>query len=195
MQDLSGWIQENRPVGNLDYRRLADATNVVEVGNLNVGPREVLNSRFDYDVAMTYARRRTREASGPALKLDEAQALLTPLVRAWSEGLAFGALVYTEEGRGRSPEDLLDRIALANINHRLASADQDGIDAIFSRVISPKALGFVATVRSFKAISVLENETSDANPADIHSLLAGHWMDGFLMGLVYQELGGHRESP
>lgn len=192
--DPQQWIEENRPDGDPDYQRLAAVTESIEAENRKTGPYQALNRRFDYDMALRYGMRRTEDTS-QKVKLENPDELtLRPLlIRAWAEGFVFGSLAYREERRGRKAEPFLDRIALANINHKLSSADQDAVDGIFSDAVSVEALGFVSTVRSFLANRVLRDQAVVADHTAIKNILAGHWLDGFFVGLVFEEMGGRRE--
>jgi hypothetical protein len=195
VQDWQQWIEENRPSSDPDYQRLADVTAAIEAEIAKAGPRRALDRRFDYDMVMVYGKRRTDETS-QKVKLENPgpDKLLMPLGAAWAEGFAFGALAYTEEGRGRKSEAFLDRIALANINHKLSMADEQTRSEIFGGIIVMNTLGFVSTVRSFKACNVLAQKAPVASHASVNALVASHWMDGFFLGVVFEEMGGHRET-
>lgn len=184
---------ELRPADDPDYQRLVDVTGVVEGEIQRVGPERSLDRRFDYDTAMRYGLRRTEETS-QKIKLENpgTNELVMLLAAAWPEGFLFGALAYTQEHRGRKSEALLDRIALANVNQALASADDEGRSALFSGAISRDALVYVGSMRSLKAVQVLRSMHQVADHQAIKTLVASHWLDGFFAGLVFEELGGHR---
>ena len=195
MKNWQQWIEENRPSDEPDYRRLGDVTTAIEAEILEVGSRRALDRRFDYDMALRYAARRTEETSRKTkLENPGPDKLLMPLGASWAEGFAFGALAYTEEGRGRKSDPFLDRIALANINDKLLTADKETRSEIFGGVIVMDTLGFVSTVRSFKACNVLAEKAPVASHQTVNALVAGHWLDGFFVGLVFEEMGGHREA-
>jgi hypothetical protein len=195
VQDQQRWIDENRPSGDPDYERIVDATNAIEAEIVKVGPEQALNRRFDYDMVMNHGKRRTEETSQKVrLENSTPDELLMRLGAAWAEGFTFGALAYAQEGRGRKSEAFLDRIALANINHKLAQADEQSRTEIFAKVIHLDTLGFVSTVRSFQARNILAQEVPVANHAAVKALVGSHWLDGFFVGLVFEELGGHREA-
>jgi hypothetical protein len=189
------WIDENRPSDDLDYQRLTYVTAAIEAEIREIGPKQPLDRRFDHGTVMGYGKRRTDETSRE-VKLENPgpDKLLMPLGAAWAEGFAFGALSYSEENRGRKSEAFLDRIALANINHKLTEADEKTRSEIFAGIISTDALGFVSTVRSFQACNILAKEAPVASHEMVNALMASHWMDGFFVGLVFEEMGGHRET-
>lgn len=195
MQSGSRWLDDERPSDDPDYQRLIEVTRTVEAEVLKVGPTGVLNRRFDYDAALKYGMRRAEETSQQVkLENPDYDLLVRLLGAAWPEGFIFGCLAYTQERRGRRAEAFLDRIALANINQRLVSASEADRSAIFSGAASTRALGFVSGVRSMKAVQILRQEAPVADHGAIKMLVASHWMDGFLAGLIFEELGGHQEG-
>lgn len=191
--DADQWTTENRPADDPDYLRLIDVTNLIESEIKDSSPKVALGRRFDYDVALTFGKRRSEETSRE-IKLEnpDAATVLGPLTQAWSEGFVFGALAYRDERRGRSPEALLDRIALANVNQRLAVADDDERTRLFLGVISVDALAYVSSARSLQAERILRHLAPTADHTAVKALIGSHWMDGLVVGLVFQELGGHR---
>lgn len=194
MQSRQQWIDENRPDGDLDYQRLADATDLVEAEMRKAGPRQILNGRFDFDVGMRQGMRRAEElAQGTRLENPDESVLLLWLTNTWCEGFIFGALAYAEEGRGRVSQALLDRMAVANINHKLSRADRNTLGEVFSSAVSPAALAFVSAARSMKAHEALGLRDLVADHQQIKAVTSSHWLDGFLMGLIFEELGGHRD--
>lgn len=195
MKNWQHWTDENRPSDELDYQRLGEVTTTIEAEILQIGSRRALDRRFDYDMALKYAARRTEETSRKAkLENPGPDKLLRPLGAAWAEGFAFGALAYAKEGRGRRSDPFLDRIALANINHTLLMADEQTRSEIFSGVVAEKTLGFVSIIRSFKTCQVLNEKTPVASHEAVNAWTAAHWLDGFFVGLVFEELGGHRDA-
>lgn len=195
MRDMQRWIEENRPTGDPDYQRLTDVTEAIEAEIRDSGAIEVLNKYFDYDMTQKYGMRRMEETSRRIKLENPSFDTLLPLLRSsWSEGFAFGSLVFSREHRGQRAEPFLDRIALANVNHLLAEADQDTLDAIYSELVSPATLAFVSTARSIQAVTVLRSMAPVAGHALISATVASHWMDGFLVGLSFQKTGGHRKG-
>lgn len=195
MQNVQQWVEENRPDDDPDYQRLADVTGVIESEMSKTGPQKALDRRFDYDMTLKQGVRRTEETFRKVkLENPDFDTALSLLRRAWAEGFVFGALAYTQEHRGQKSEAFLDRIALANINHALAQASQDTLDEIFEGVVSPAALKFVSTVRSVRAWQILSQVTSVADHQMVKMTVASHWLDGFFVGLVFEELGGHRDK-
>lgn len=194
MQDAATWIEQNRPSGNLDYQRLGEVTATTEEEGARVGSTEVLNRRFDYDMALKFGTRRMKAVSetfvGKTLEWEE---LLPRLRASWGEGFIFGSMAYRAEGRGRARDAFLDRIALANIEHALRDMAPEQLNAAFEEAVSQEALMFVATVRSFKARQVALLALPDS-PKGTEILLSGHWLDGFMTGLVFEEQGGHRAA-
>lgn len=194
MTGVQGWIEENRPSGDLDYQRIADAAEAIEKEIETIGPKAVLDRRFNYDTAMKYGMRRIEETSHEIrLENPDWKTWSGRLTQAWAEGFAFGALAYTQEHRGRSAEPFLDRIALTNINHTLATADEGNLKQIYSGLVSRGALKFVSVVRSVVAYQAVGKMKPVASHQAVKTLMAGHWLDGFVVGLVFEELGGHRE--
>lgn len=194
MQSDTQWVDGERPSDDPDYQRIVDVTLTVETEMAKVGARQALDRRFDYDVALRYGMRRTKEVSQEVKLENPSYETLTPVLgAAWPEGFIFGVLAYTDERRGRRPEPLLDRLALGNINQRLLSASKAERSAIFSHAVSTRTLGYVAGVRSMQAERILRQEAPVADRSAIKSILASHWLDGFFIGLVFAELGGHRE--
>lgn len=195
MQSSSQWINDERPSDDPDYQRLIEVTRTIEAEVLKVGPTEVLNRRFDYEMAFKYGMRRAEETSQQGkLENPDYDTVVRLLGAAWPEGFIFGCLAYTQERRGRRAEAFLDRIALANINQGFASASEAERSTIFSGAASTRALGFVSGVRSMKAAQILQKEAPVADHSMIKAIVGGHWLDGFLVGLVFEELGGHREK-
>lgn len=195
MQDTQRWAEENRPNDDPDYQRLIAVTSAIESENLTVGPRQALNRRFDYDVAMRHGLRRAEETSqANRLENPDRETWLPVLAATWGEGFGFGSLVYTEERRGRESESFLDRIALANVNQALASASNERRTEIFKDFVSSKTLAFVSTVRSLRAHQVLRSGAPVLDHQMVITGVASHWLDGFFVGLVFQEMGGHREA-
>lgn len=194
MDGVQGWMEENRPVGDLDYQRIADAAEAIEKEIEATGSKAVLDRRFDYGAALRYGMRRIEETS-QQIKLENPdwKTWSGKLTQAWAEGFAFGGLAYTREGRGRNADPLLDRMALANINHLLATADENDLRRIYAELVSRDALGFVSVVRSVVAFQAA-GKTPPLSHRTVAAHMAGHWMDGFIVGLVFQELGGHREA-
>lgn len=189
------WINDERPSDDPDYQRLIDVTRTVEAGVTRVGPTGVLNRRFDYDTAFLYGMRRTEETSQQVkLENPDFETVARLLGAAWPEGFVFGCLAFTQERRGRRPEPFLDRVALANVNQKLASASEADRSAIFSATASARALGFVGGLRSVQAAQILQKEAPVADHGAVKAIVASHWLDGFLAGLVFEELGGHREK-
>lgn len=184
-----------RPADDPDYQRLIEVTQSVEAEIDKVGPQQALGRRFDYEMALRYGMRRTEDTS-QKIKLEnpDVESLLRLLGAAWPEGFVFGAMVYTQERRGRDAEAFLDRIALANVMQGLGSADDRERSDIFSSVASTEALGYVGGMRSLKAVEVLRSLSPVADHQTVKSLVAGHWLDGFFTGVVFEELGGHREK-
>lgn len=184
-----------RPADDPDYQRLVDVTQAVEAEIAQVGPQQALGRRFDYDVALRYGMRRTEETS-QKIKLENPgiEDLFRLLGAAWPEGFVFGALAYRQERRGRGSEEFLDRIALANVMQALSSADEAGRSGIFASTASTEAFGYVGGLRSLKAVEVLRALSPVADHQAIKTLVAGHWLDGFFTGLVFEEFGGHREK-
>jgi hypothetical protein len=195
MQDNMQWADSERPSDDPDYQRMIGVTQTVEAEIAKIGPRGALNQRFDYDVALRYGMRRTNETS-QKVKLENPgyKTLFRLLGAAWPEGFIFGALSYTDERRGRQPEPLLDRIALGNVNQKLLSASEAERSAIFSHTASTRSLGYVGGIRSMQAAQILQQQAPVADHAAIQAIVASHWLDGFFAGLVFEELGGHREE-
>lgn len=178
-----------RPADDPDYQRLVKVIEVIEEEARRVGPRRVLDRRFDYETAMHYGMRRTEEvSSGAELERLKPRELVTLLGASWPEGFAFGSLAYTQERRGRRSEAFLDRIALANIKQTLVSTDDAGRSAIFSGVASTEALGYVGGMRSRKAIEALRANFPAPDRRTLEAFVAGHWLDAFFVGLVFEEL-------
>lgn len=190
------WADQNRPSDDPDYQRLVDVTQAVESEGARDGMQQVLNRRFDYDVAQTFAMRRTEETSREVkLENPDRDALLRLLFAAWAEGLVFGAHVYSKERRGRESEPFLDRLTLANINQALVSAGEQGRAEAFRDVLSEAALTFVGLMRALKANEVLKRQIASVTTHQMVSLtVSAHWLDGFLTGIVFEELGGHRDK-
>jgi hypothetical protein len=186
-------IDDLRPADDPDYQRLVKVTEAIEKEIQELGPKRALGRRFDYEMTMRYSMRRTEETSeGVRLGGLDPDELSMRLGATWPEGFAFGALAYTQEHRGRKAEPFLDRVALANIKQALASAGDEGRSAIFSSIASTNALGFVSSMRSMKALQVLQSLASRGDQQTVKALLASHWLDGFFVGLVFEEFGGHR---
>jgi hypothetical protein len=192
------WTEKYQPRDDPDYQRLVVVTETIEEEIGRTGAEQVLSQRFDYDTALKYAMRRTEETSQKTkLENPDKETLIRLLSAGWAEGFVFGALAYTQEQRGREQRNLdmgplLDRIALVNVDHTLSSASAKEMRKIFADVISDEALAYVSLMRSMRAEQVLR----EMNPVTSHQavcmLVAGHWHDGFLTGLVFEELGGHR---
>jgi hypothetical protein len=196
MQIGQQWADENRPSKDLDYLRLVAVTSVIESENLANGPKAALGQRFDYDTTLRYAMRRIEETSQETkLENPPAAKLLGLLIQSWAEGFIFGSLIYRQEHRGLRPEPFLDRIALANARNTLASLDGEGLSRLYNEAISKDALGYVSSVRSMKALQILDTMAPVADHRAIKSLLGSHWMDGLLLGLIFEEMGGHVEGP
>jgi len=192
--DPEEWARLHRPERDPDYQRMAEATALIEEENATTGPKLALDRRFHYDTALLFGARRAEETS-QKIKLENpsAEALLTPLGSAWMEGFAFGSLLYRREGRGREPEAFLDRIALANVNHLLATGTSAERTEIFSEVASTEALAYVSSIRSIQAEQILRTlAPGAASHQQVKRLIGGHWLDGLFLGLVFEELGGHR---
>lgn len=195
MNNISRWIEENRPSDDPDYQRVAKATELIEGESGGGDENKVLGRRFDFDVALKYSERRIEETSHKVKRETPDWETLQPLlVKSWVEGFAFGSLVYMRERRGRQSEALLDRIAIANANNLLATSDQEETNALYQRIMSSRTLGFVALVRSVKAYQVADRFFPVLGHQQLKTTLGGHWVDGFLLGIVFQELGGHREQ-
>ncbi|MFE0472572.1 hypothetical protein ACFW2V_13255 [Streptomyces sp. NPDC058947] len=195
MQSGSQDLNNERPNDDPDYQRLIDVTQAIETEIAKVGPTQALDRRFNYTTAFQYGIRRTEETSQEVrLENPDFETLSRLLGAAWPEGFIFGSHAYSQEHRGRKAEAFLDRIALANINHRLSSATKETRSEIFSHAVSTRALGFVSAVRSMRATQVLRAEWPVADHQAIKALVASHWLDGFFVGLVFEELGGHREK-
>lgn len=193
--DHQARLDAQRPNDDPDYQRLVDVTGAIETEALRSGPKGPMERRFDYDVAMKFAYRRIEEVAETVRRENPSNdVLLEMLGSSWMEGFVFGALCYTQEHRGRTAEPLLDRIALANVNHGLSMADSEGRTMIFSSVISMRALTFVAGGRSVNAAVMLRQQFPTSNHAAVKAMTGAHWMDGFLVGLVFEELGGHRDA-
>jgi hypothetical protein len=45
-----------------------------------------------------------------------------------------------------------------------------------------------------QAARILHGMAPVADHGAVKSMLASHWLDGFFAGLVFEELGGHREG-
>lgn len=195
MLDAAQWIEKNRPEGDPDYSRLADVTDAIESEMRKTGPERVLDRRFTYDTATRFGVRRIEEVfqEAPPENPDQ-DLLLNRLANAWSEGFIFGSLAYSREGRGRRAEAFLDRVALVNIDQLLSTADDDARSRIFADAVSTKALLFVSTARSIKTVEILSAPSSVWDHQAVKGASTGQWLDGFLVGLVFQELGGHRDQ-
>lgn len=193
MADPADWITRHRPEKDPDYLRIVEATSVVEAEMAKTGPVPVLGRRFDCDTALRFGMRRTEQTS-QNLQLDNppAAALLRPLTALWAEGFAFGALAYRQEERGREPEPILDQVALVNIDLTFATSDDTTRTRIFASIVSTDALSYVSLVRSLQGEKILREHAPSPCRQEVAALLAGHWADGFLLGLVFEELGGHR---
>jgi len=187
------WADKNRPKNNLDYQRIVDAVQIIEREIKSSDPVTSMNRRFDYDTGLRFGVRRTEDTyNGTRTGIDGERALITSLCSAWVEGFAFGSLVHSRYGRGRQAETFADQIALVDVNHLLRNSDQVEIDRIFLEIVSKDAINFVGAMRSNNAYITMKPLLAAGERSRVRELLAAHWFDGFSVGLVFQELGGHR---
>jgi hypothetical protein len=195
------WEDKHRPSGDPDYDRMVEATRIIEGESLGDKAKESLNRRFDYNVAMQYGKKRGTEIISSvrrAWKEDSDQVgTFRVLAAAWPEGFIFGCLAYSREKRGRESEAFLDRVSLADVNHFLNHMDEAGRTVVFEKALSRETMTFVSTIRSMRALQIAEamrTEFGLENLQELAPLVDGHWLDGFHLGVVFQELGGHREG-
>ncbi|MGW7100434.1 hypothetical protein [Streptomyces sp. NPDC054838] len=193
MQDrMDAWIDENRPLRDPDYARLVEATNVLEAEAKEIGPESAYEKRIVLSVLTAHAHRRAEEtnAENPREHLPVPD-LLKVLVNSFYEGFVFGVLFV--QRRASTREALSDRLTVADVNHLLQhqAGEQDTIEEFYARLVSVKTLNFVSVSRAFSAAQKLSAGATSHQQLKV--MQASVWMDAFVLGAVFQELGGHRD--
>lgn len=186
------WEDKNRPENDPDYQRIVEAVGVIEEEIKISGSVNLMNRRFDYDTGLRFGVRRTEETRQITCAEEDEKSAVVRLCNAWVEGFAFGSLIYSRYGRGRTAETFADQMALVDVNHLLKNSDQEKINGIYAGIVSGEAVSFVGTLRSANAYISLKPLVTPGSRSRIRELLAAHWFDAFSVGLVFQELGGHR---
>lgn len=184
------------PPDTLDYQRLVEATDMTvrwDTTTEGATPAEI-GKRVDLEAVHKLAFTRAEETHGLyESRRPTANKILPVFVNVWCEGFVT-AIVFREQGKetalfGKLPDKNLIGAA-SNIMRGWGRGD--GSLREWNRRIDMETLVHVATYRSVQTIQVTSLERPDR--LALVSTQAAHWADGFSMGLLFQELGGHREG-
>lgn len=192
---MDAWMNENRPLRDPDYARIAEATKLLD-SELAAGgtPEQSYDRRVVMDVLTVYAARRAEQTSAENPKeTPGALDLFTLLLNVAFEGFAYGVLFV--QSRAKVREALLDRLTLADVGHALQThlSDQQAMEGFYASLVSLKSLQFVSFVRAQNyAVRLRVKALPHQRVKESQAAL---WMDMFLLGAVFEELGGHREGP
>jgi hypothetical protein len=183
------------PSSNPDYIRFIEATKLVEREVKKSSPKEMLKAfsrRFSYEVAARTSTGRIDSImeSCPLEEPDD-RTLARYSMESWMEGFTFGVWVYVKESRGRIAQEFMDQIAMINVHHLIRNANQDERSSLYSTAMPHHILVYVALSRAGN-VGDLKKMFPLMNHQRVRSVLSGTWLDGFLMGIVYEELGGRR---
>ncbi|WP_274916820.1 hypothetical protein [Streptomyces sp. WZ-12] len=179
----------------LDYQRLTEATDMTVEWDIHVdgGTRAAASKRFDMNAVDKLAMKRADETSGlwstPSPRADE---ILRNFIHVWSEGLMHG-IVFVEQRKTTSIFGKLpDHNLLGATNSIIGGHWSHDREQQWARRIDPKTMVHVAQARSTQAVQMLKLDRPD--PLKLRSAHAAQWEDGFLMGFLFAELGGHRDD-
>ncbi|MDJ0463064.1 hypothetical protein [Streptomyces sp. H27-C3] len=188
--------QNTNPPQTLDYERIAEATDMTVAWDTQGGGRATpteIGERVDLDAVYKMAMQRAEETKGLwGNTRPGATQIHRQFIHVWMEGFMY-ALVYTEQAKltslfGKLPDHNL----LGATNSIIGGHWGEDREEQWKKRIDGATLVHVASVRSIQAIQIRQ---LDKPPLDeLVTTQAAHWADGFSMGLLFAELGGHRED-
>lgn len=182
------------PPQTLDYQRLVEATDItVRWDTEGAGSRVEAGKLFDLAAADEKAMQRADETAGQWSAQPSALDVVKQFIHVWSEGLMHG-IVFVEQ---RAAIALLGKLPDHNLINATSSIiggqwTHDDRAKQWARRIDPESMTHVALVRSVQAVQVLKLDQPSAER--LRAAQAAQWADGFLMGFLFAELGGHRED-
>lgn len=184
------------PPDTPDYQRLAEVTDMTVRWDARTGETTTaeIGKRVDMEALGALAAQRAAETR-ELYKSDRPSAseILRNFVHVWCEGF-INAIVYREQAQQMSLFGKLPDKNLLSGASRIMQGWGTGAESKseWTRRVDMETLAHVATFRSVQTIQVTQ-----LNHPDLLKLLstqAAHWMDGFSMGLLFHELGGHQEG-
>lgn len=182
------------PPQTLDYERLVEATDMtVRWDTTGEGTFAEISKRVDIKALSNMASKRADETAGLwGAAPPRTQQIVQQFIHVWMEGFMF-AVVYSEQAKttalfGKLP----DKNLLGATDSIIGGHWADDREAQWAKRADVKSLVHVATVRSVQAVQI--KQVDRPQRPELMALQAAHWMDGFSMGLLFAELGGHREG-
>ncbi|MFJ2115330.1 hypothetical protein ACIOEX_26130 [Streptomyces sp. NPDC087850] len=183
------------PPKSLDYDRIVEATDLtIRWDTEGPGMMVEIGKRVDTEALTNAALKRAEETSGLFLNpRPSANVVFSNFIHVWAEGFMFG-VVFSEQVKetslfGRLPDkNLLG--ATDSIVGRWHHNNEDSQQ--WAKRVDPKSLNHVANVRAIQAVQVQQLDRPE--PQRLLLAQAATWMDGFSMGLLFHELGGHRND-
>lgn len=177
-----------------DYQRLAEATDQTYQWDIHVdgGTRAELRKRYDMKAVDNLAMQRADATQGiwstPRPRADE---IHRQFIHVWSEGFMHG-IVFVEQRKvtalfGKLPDHNLVGASASIIEGHWG--DGEGRAKEWAKRVDPETMVHVAHVRSIQAVQLLKLDRPE--PLKLRSAQAAHWADGFTMGFLFAELGGH----
>lgn len=190
-----GWFEENLPSEDPDYVRMVEATQRLD-GEFKRSddPAASFARRISMDVLTRHALRRAEQTT--AVSPQEAPSerdLMKVLLSVCFEGFAAGVLFVRSRASRR--DALLDQMTLSEVSSTLAreAMSQETISGFYEGLVSMEALRFVSMARAVLYEGrIREGAMSHQQVKESQGAM---WMDLFLLGAVFEELGGHRQEP
>lgn len=180
-----------------DYQRLTEATDQILQWDIHEDGLSfaAFSERFDMAAVMKIAMERTDETQGlwstDRPRTDEIQ---RRFVHVWAEGFMHG-IVFVEQRKftalfGKLPDHNLLGATSSIIGGHWG--DEENRTKEWAKRIDMETLVHVANSRSI--MTVQQRQIDRPEPYKLREDQAAHWADGFSMGFLFAELGGHREE-
>ncbi|MFE9412271.1 hypothetical protein ACFYN0_26285 [Streptomyces sp. NPDC006704] len=179
-----------------DYQRLVEATDQTVQWDIHVdgGTRAALGERYDMKAVDNLAMKRADETQGLwSTDRPRADEIQRQFIHVWAEGFMHG-IVFVEQ---RKATALFGKLPDHNLVGATGSiigghwGDGENRSKEWAKRVDPETMVHVANVRSVQAIQQLQLDRPE--PFKLRTAQAAHWADGFTMGFLFAELGGHRE--
>lgn len=179
----------------LDYERMVKATDLTVRWDTEgpVGQASEIAKRVSMPDLVATARRRVAETAGLYSESLDAREIVNLFTNTWSEGFV-SAIVFCEQRKMTALFGPLPDKNLLGATLSIMQSWSQGTELLHEwgkRVDVPSVL-HTATFRALQAVQIYQLNHSPV--AVLRRVGANVWQDGFSMGLLFQELGGHRED-
>lgn len=181
------------PPDSLDYQRLTEATDLtVRWDTEGSGTPAEIAKRVDLVAVQKMAIKRATETAGLyGAARPRTGEIVRQFVHVWAEGFMFGVVFAEQRNQTAFLGRLPDKNLLGATKSIIGSwPEGEERNQEWKQRVDPATLSHTAFVRSVQAVQILELDRPDA--VRLRSAQAGQWQDGFSMGLLFAELGGHR---